>query len=49
MTRYYYSFDAAQKRVTALRHQGIWPGITGPDDQGRYWLTSDPLDPGDES
>jgi hypothetical protein len=42
--RYYMTFETAQRRVEQLRKQGVWPGITGPDSDGRYWLQYDPGD-----
>ena len=45
--RTYADFASALRRAENLKRQGIWPGITGPDQSGWYTLTWDP-DGGDE-
>jgi len=43
--RTYATYEQAERRVEALKRQGIWPGIIGSAGRG-YRLTQDPRDDG---
>ena len=43
ITPAYPTYDQALRRAETLqREHGIWPGIAGPNPDGRYQLTYDP-------
>jgi len=48
--RRYPDIESAFRRVTAIRRTtGAWPGVIGPDRDGRFRLTWDPLDGADDA